>query len=291
MGNAACRMPKREYWNGDEQVPDGDDYDGVKDVHALVVHVDYGWPIAKQTGWCPAGFGDKLDTPENAEMIVKILKESGCEDITQISNMNATKEDVLREIKRVGDRCDKDDIFFFFYSGHGAEMKDQDGDEADGMDEAICVPDKAGNINEGTWLRDDDIALAFSTLTAGSKMLVFDCCHSGTVCDFDLPHWDGQKAISLCGCRDSQEAAAMGGGTRGGAFSKCIDKATRALAGNEVSVGKLFNQALSYKSTFVPPGHSQDMVIACAGGFEPNMMVWPVTLPDANGDVNKMDLE
>lgn len=268
--------------------PEDDEYDGIKDVHALVVYVDYGWPIAKQTGWCPAAFGDKLDTPENAEMIKQILVKSGVTDITEMSNMNATREEVLAAIESVGGKCDKDDVFLFFYSGHGALAQDQDGDEDDGMDEALCLPDKAGNINEGTWLRDDDIAVAFQKLTAGNKMLVFDCCHSGTVCDFDKPFWEGQKAISICGCRDSQEAAAFGGGTRGGAFSKCIKAACEELAGTEVSVGKLFNTASSYKNKFVPPGHQQDLIISCAPGYDSNDMAWPATLPDAGGNVTKM---
>lgn len=291
MGNTGCGGEGLVFTDRGSHAPEDEEYDGVKDVHALVVHVDYGWPIAKSTGWCPAGFGDKLDTPENAEMMVKLLKESGVTDIVQMSNMDATKADVLRQIEAVGQRCDKDDIFFFFYSGHGATMPDQDGDEDDGMDEALCLPDKAGNVDESTWLRDDDIALAFSTLTAGNKMLVFDCCHSGTVCDFDTDHWNGQKAISLSGCRDSQEAAAFGGGTRGGAFTKCIDKACRSLAGDEVCVGKLFNKCVSYKNDFVPPGHQQDMIISCAPGWSPTNMVWPVTLSDASGNVNKIHLD
>jgi len=271
----------------DDAAPEEDHYDGIKDVHALIVHVDYGWPSAKKTGWCPAGFGDKLDTPENAEMMKSILVRAGITSIKELSNFNATREDVLAAIEEVGNKCDEDDVFFFFYSGHGDEVPDHDGDEEDGMDEALCLPDKDGNVNHGTYLRDDDIAVAFQELTAGQKMLVFDCCHSGSVCDFDKEAWKGQKAISICGCRDDQEAAAMGGGTRGGAFTKMIKAACEELAGTEHSVGKIFNTAARYKASFVPPGHHQDLVMSCAPGHDSSNMAWPATLPDANGHVTK----
>lgn len=41
-----------------------------------------------------------------------------------------------------------DDSFVLFFSGHGGQTLDQDGDEADGLDEFICPVDykSAGNI-------------------------------------------------------------------------------------------------------------------------------------------------
>merc|ERR1719428_1687218 len=118
---------------------------------------------------------------------------------------------VLRAIEELGDRCDADDTFVFYYSGHGAGMRDQDGDEADGMDEALCLPDAGGNCTTTTWLRDDDFALAVSRLRAGQKLMVLDCCHAGTMLDFNKQHlWEGQTAVSIVGCKDAQEASGMG---------------------------------------------------------------------------------
>jgi len=243
----------------------------------LVVFCDYGFEPAKSIGWVAPGFGEKLDTAENAEMMVKILEDAGITDVNRLSNLEATKEAVLAEIQRVGELCDENDIFFFFYSGHGNPMPDQDGDEADGSDEAMCLPFADGNCNEGSWLRDDDFSAAVAEVSAGHKLMILDCCHSGTMLDFGKEIWEGQSAISIVGCKDKQESAAMGGGTRGGAFTKSVNAAVRSL-GNEcdqVSVGFIFNTIMQYSDTFIPPGHQQDITINCAPGITPDMMAWP----------------
>merc|ERR1719183_2206676 len=262
------------------KVPDGENFEVVQNpenVHALVVFCDYGFEPAKSMGWVAPGFGPKLDTAENAEQMVKILQDSGITSISRLSNLQATKENVLAEIKRVGELCDDNDVFFFFYSGHGNPMPDQDGDEEDGSDEAMCLPRPDGTCDEGSWLRDDDFSEAVAEVSAGHKLMILDCCHSGTMLDFQKPIWEGQSAISIVGCKDKQESAAMGGGTRGGAFTKSVNAAVRSLGdgGNHVSVGLIFNTICQYSPTFIPPGHAQDITINCAPGITPDMMAWP----------------
>jgi len=261
------------------KVPSGDNYDSVQDpvnVHALVVFCDYGFEPAKSMGWVSPGFGEKLDTSENAEMMIQVLTDSGIESITRLSNLEATQENVLAAIKKVGKKCDGNDIFFFFYSGHGNPMPDQDGDEEDGSDEAMCLPRADGTCDEGSWLRDDDFSAAIAKVTAGHKLMILDCCHSGTMLDFGKPHWEGQSAISLVGCKDKQESAAMGGGTRGGAFTKSVNAAVRSLGDEEhCSVGHIFNTICAYSPNFIPAGHAQDITINCAPGITPDMMHWP----------------
>jgi hypothetical protein len=262
------------------KVPDGENFENTQNpeqVHALVVYCDYGFEPAKSMGWVSPGFGPKLDTEENAEQIVKILQDSGVTSISRLSNLEATKERVISEIRRVGQLCDENDIFFFFYSGHGNPMPDQDGDEEDGSDEAMCLPRADGTCDEGSWLRDDDFSAEIADVTAGHKLMILDCCHSGTMLDFGKPIWEGQSAMSIVGCKDKQESAAMGGGTRGGAFTKSVNAAVRSLGneGNHVSVGLLFNTICEYSPTFIPPGHAQDITINCAPGITPDMMAWP----------------
>lgn len=262
------------------KVPDGENFESAQNpeqVHALVVYCDYSFEPAKSMGWVHPAFGGALDTMENADMMVKILQDAGVTDITRLSNLEATKEAVLAEIQRVGELCDENDIFFFFYSGHGNPMPDQDGDEVDGSDEAMCLPFADGNCNEGSWLRDDDFSAAVAEVTAGQKLMILDCCHSGTMLDFGKDIWEGQSAISIVGCKDKQESAAMGGGTRGGAFTKSINSAVRSLGQVEeaVSVGFVFNTIMQHSPTFIPPGHAQDITINCAPGITPDMMAWP----------------
>ena len=67
-----------------------------------------------------------------------------------------------------GDAC------FVHYSGHGCSIRDDDGDEEDGMDEALCPLDypKAGV------LRDDDVLKTLIAPMARGVTLtcVMDCC-------------------------------------------------------------------------------------------------------------------
>lgn len=270
------------------EVPDEDNFDdNPENVHALVVFCDYGFEPARSMGWVASGFGEKLDTAENADMMVKILEDAGIESVSRLCNTQATKEAVLAEIKRVGELCDTNDMFFFFYSGHGSPMPDQDGDEEDGSDEAMCLPFADGNCDERSWLRDDDFSEAVAEVTAGHKLMILDCCHSGTMLDFGKPIWEGQSAISIVGCKDKQESAAMGGGTRGGAFTKSVNAAVRATGneGDTVSVGYIFNNICHHSDNFIPKGHRQDITINCAPGVTPDLMPWPFYTPEEAGVV------
>jgi hypothetical protein len=289
MGNCNQGGPKEPFIKGKSkkgkkiEVPADDNFDNLEKVHALVVFCDYGFEPAKSLGWVAPGFGEKLDTAENAEMMVKILEDTGVDSISRLSNLQATKEAVLAEIKRVGELCDENDTFFFFYSGHGNPMPDQDGDEEDGSDEAMCLPFADGSCNEGSWLRDDDFSLQVSEVTAGHKLIILDCCHSGSMLDFKKPIWQDQSAISIVGCKDMEESAAMGGGTRGGAFTKSVNAAVRSgnsSQTNLVSVGHIFNCICKYSEEFIPAGHTQHITINCSPGIGPDMMAWPLNMPD-----------
>lgn len=272
-----------------KEVASGDNYEKTADpeeVHALVVYCDYGFEPAKSAGWVAPGFGEKLDTEENAMMFKQLLDDAGITDVTMLSNLEATKENVEAAIYEVGSRCDENDIFVFFYSGHGNPMPDQDGDEVDGSDEAMCLPYSDGNCDPGSWYRDDDFSAAVAEITAGKKLIILDCCHSGSMLDFNKDIWDGQEAISIVGCKDAQESAAMGGGTRGGAFTKSLNAAVRSM-GNEkdCSVGLIYNTVLSYAPSFIPDGHDQDITISTSHGMEADQMHWPIYVPEEAVDV------
>ena len=45
------------------------------------------------------------------------------------------------------------DAIFLHYSGHGTKIRDDDGDEADGYDEALCPRD----FQSAGMIRDDDL--------------------------------------------------------------------------------------------------------------------------------------
>ena len=79
------------------------------------------------------------------------------------------------------------DIFFLTYSGHGGQVPDGNGDEADGdrKDETWVLYDRQ--------LVDDELYALWARFAAGVRILVFsDSCHSGSVTrdifDAAVPH-------------------------------------------------------------------------------------------------------
>ena len=76
----------------------------------------------------------------------------------------------------------EDNIFIFYFSGHGLQVKDLDGDEEDGKDEASVLYDFNANekkvISKGILL--DDELYTLLTKIKSKKILIFDKCHSGS---------------------------------------------------------------------------------------------------------------
>merc|ERR1712032_1584467 len=154
-----------------------------------------------------------------------------------------TKENVLAAIEEVGRRCGEDDYFVLYYSGHGTQVDDEDGDEDEGKDEALCLVSPDGQISYETLLIDDDFAehLTDSIDESARIIILTDCCHSGTICDFDKEIWEDREAISMAGCLDNQTSGDIG---KGGIFTHSMLLAIDQLqdAGEEdYSVGMLFN--------------------------------------------------
>lgn len=71
------------------------------------------------------------------------------------------------------------DSLVITFSGHGTYQPDADGDEADGLDEALCPHDIQ---TRGEALVDDELRAIFAAGEPGVRvLLIADSCHSGTV--------------------------------------------------------------------------------------------------------------
>ena len=75
----------------------------------------------------------------------------------------------------------------FYFAGHGFYREDEDGDEPDGVDEAL-VPHDARLVSDGSgpaWMEnliiDDEIGSLFAELHDRHAYLIADSCHSGTI--------------------------------------------------------------------------------------------------------------
>ncbi len=90
----------------------------------------------------------------------------------------ATKAAMVDAMGGLIGRAVSGDSLVLTYSGHGTYAPDTNGDEADGLDEALCPCD----IKQGKVLLDDEIHELFSRRAAGVRIvLISDSCHSGTV--------------------------------------------------------------------------------------------------------------
>ncbi len=106
-------------------------------------------------------------------------------DITLLRNAEASRDGDPGRLRRARRRRRRRTTWcVVHYSGHGSQMTDREGDEADGLDETIVpvgLRSRARRPNRD--ITDDEIYDWLTRLTAKTQLvtLVFDCCHSGTV--------------------------------------------------------------------------------------------------------------
>eukprot|EP01006_Ploeotia_vitrea_P031740 TRINITY_DN64043_c0_g1_i2.p1 TRINITY_DN64043_c0_g1~~TRINITY_DN64043_c0_g1_i2.p1 ORF type:complete len:519 (+),score=64.46 TRINITY_DN64043_c0_g1_i2:16-1572(+) len=104
----------------------------------------------------------------------------------QQPTLHPTRQNILEGFKWLLQGARAGDSLFFLFSGHGHQVKDTDGDEIDGKDEAI-VPLDFKAVNAKEMITDD---LLFKSLVKPLPKgvlltVIMDCCHSGTI--LDLP--------------------------------------------------------------------------------------------------------
>lgn len=118
---------------------------------------------------------DLTYTDTDAAKLYQKFEELGMlhEESILLTNQQATLPEFRRAFQRVAAQAGPDDIFLFFYSGHGSQIEDpNDRGELDGRDETLVFAD-------GEELTDDDLATMFADVRAGTTMIVLDSCFSG----------------------------------------------------------------------------------------------------------------
>lgn len=93
---------------------------------------------------------------------------------TLLLTKKATRANLLAGMRAAAKTLGAGDLFFLTYSGHGGQVPDVSGDEADKRDETWCLYDGQ--------LIDDELYFELSRFATGVRILVLsDSCHSGTV--------------------------------------------------------------------------------------------------------------
>lgn len=107
------------------------------------------------------------------------------EQVVVLADLQATRARIEEELIAMADRAGESDAVVFYYSGHGAQVPDLDGDEDDGWDEAICPAEVKPKLITSEdqlklYLTDDRIAELLDRFKTKNVTVIFDCCHSGT---------------------------------------------------------------------------------------------------------------
>ncbi len=99
-----------------------------------------------------------------------------------------TREGILGALKALVEATADGDIALVYYSGHGSQVPDTNGDEVDHWDETIVPSDSSRSANGAVLdIIDDELQsyiLALADRTAYATF-IFDSCHSGSI-DRDL---------------------------------------------------------------------------------------------------------
>jgi hypothetical protein len=98
-------------------------------------------------------------------------------DIAVLTDGAATKKAMQKGIQALVRGAKTGDVALLHYSGHGSNVPDDNGDEADGRDEILCPTD----LDWDDPLRDDWLRTTLDGLRPGVGFTaIMDCCHSGT---------------------------------------------------------------------------------------------------------------
>src|SRR5215470_4961579 len=92
-------------------------------------------------------------------------------------------ENARQTFNENGKDREKGALIVFHFSGHGSQIKDQDGDEKDdGKDETILPYDTRDKANKVSDITDDELNDLLVDLTqyTANVVIILDSCHSGT---------------------------------------------------------------------------------------------------------------
>lgn len=110
-------------------------------------------------------------------------------NIVIVSGKDLTKKKLVQAIREFTKNCGPKDIVLFHYSGHGQQVADSSGDEADYYDESIVPADASAVYAPGKYtgqnhLLDDELNVLLRALALkvhdGDLLVTMDACYSAT---------------------------------------------------------------------------------------------------------------
>lgn len=104
-------------------------------------------------------------------------------NLQYLLNGEATRGGILSAMSQMLDSVDDEEVVVVHFCGHGSQVLDVDGDEADGYDETIVPYDSGRRKDQNEDITDDEIDAWLRRLGERTPWvtLIFDSCHSGTI--------------------------------------------------------------------------------------------------------------
>lgn len=158
--------------------------------------------LGKQEDKCWA----KIHGDQDVALVVQMLTNAGFSDIRTVVNEQAKKKGMEAAFMGLVNRCQRGDVVYIHYSGHGQYMTDLDGDEAERWTGRHAQYDEAWVPYDAYMTRcdkdqgdkhfcDDEVAYYLTLLrqkigSNGQLYVVIDACHSG-----DATRGDDEECI------------------------------------------------------------------------------------------------
>lgn len=157
----------------------------VPEKHALIVAIG-NYPEAG--GW------STISGHKDVPFITRALNKQGFPDsnMTVLTDSMAAIQLIENALQGLTERVSKGDVVVIHFSSHGEQIEDDNGDESDGLDEAIVAydavaPSKSKDFNKdkGGYFRDDRFGYYTTRIRSklgpsGDLVVFMDACHSGS---------------------------------------------------------------------------------------------------------------
>ncbi|MFN9582744.1 MAG: caspase family protein, partial [Bacteroidota bacterium] len=148
---------------------------------AIIIAID---EYPSESGW------SSISSDKDVELLMPVYEAQGFQNPVVVRDKAASKEGILSAMRNFRDRCKPGDIVLVHYSGHGQQIADNNGDEPDGLDEALVAwgapAEYYTGYNGEKHLRDDEFNELLLDIrgkigSKGNMLVVVDACHSGTI--------------------------------------------------------------------------------------------------------------
>jgi hypothetical protein len=191
----------------------------------------------------------QLTCSSDAAQMKKLAEACGVQPQMFLDD-DCTPDNLERAVRQTAQRMKRNDTMVFYYAGHGTQQQATGQElqyEDDGQDECLVLMGTNSGGRKYHLYRDNSLAALFSScLPKGSRLVIItDCCHSGTIADFEKPCWAGIPACSIAGCQDSQLSNDSGcGGVLTSCLCLALGQLQKEMDGEPYSVAKVFNRTI-----------------------------------------------